>query len=62
MDLRLVAPIQEDLEDSLAVVYVFDVFPLVPFGFYRFFLLINGSTPTVNEEGESVSKNKYFLQ
>ena len=52
MDLRLVAPIQEDLEDSLAVVYVFDVFPLVPFGFYRFFLLINGSTPTVNEEGK----------
>ena len=50
-DQRLVDQIQEDLEDCLlAVVYAFDVFPRVPFGFCIFFPLANGSTPTVNIE------------
>ena len=50
VDLRLVDRIQEDLEDCLlAVVYAFDVFPRVPFGFCIFFLLSNSSTLTVNK-------------
>ena len=46
VDLRLV-----DLKDCLlAVVYAFDVFPRVPFGFCIFFLLSNSSTLTVNKK------------
>ena len=61
VDLRLVDRIQEDLEDCLlAVVYAFDVFPRVPFGFCIFFPLANGSTPTVNKETNIVGIGIYL--